>query len=236
MLTEKLPNKIYLMRHLLSQGNVDRNIYNQIPDHKISIYDEHNYEKHRLTLASSGFPAIVKDRYSSENPLLVKTSRYLRVTQTLKVLEGLVCSNNTFLINKTFRTDSLLHEIKCKENLTQTSEEYLESLSKERQEYGQFYHTWPGGESPLQVHQRCLTWWNNYRLNSFSSFAKQEDLLIISHNQTLQELLIILTSRTDYSELNFENGEVVELTLNIQKNCYDYTKSYKPLYQIIETK
>ncbi len=247
----KLPKKIYLTRHLKSLGNFDRTQYNKIPDHQIPILSAFSTQKlldkdfwiqsrddDEIALKTSGIIPVLQDRYQNKT-LDLKTSYYARAHQTASLISELICAgtNNTLKINNTTNfSDRLLHEIRCKLNLTETTEEYLDNLEKEQKEYGEYYYTWPGGESPVDHSQRVITWWNDFRLNHSLLTETPNDLLIVSHQGTIAHLLNTLVSNNPcvrnpynyFTEKDFPNGSTVELQL-IEGTCfYTHLKSYNP--------
>jgi len=134
----KLPKKIYLTRHLKSLGNFDRTQYNNIPDHRIPLLSAFSTQKlldrdfwiqskdeAEIALKTSGIIPVLQDRYQHKT-LDFKTSYYTRANQTANLLSELITRgpNNTLKVNNTTNfSDRLLHEIRCKLNLTETTEE-----------------------------------------------------------------------------------------------------------------
>ena len=221
-----LPNKIYLMRHLLSLGNVDVEKYNEIPDNKIPILNETTKQDdyQNLLIRSTGIITILEDRYK-EKTLEVKNTTYLRTVQTTNKLFSLTKIQKT---NTTNKNDTLLREIECKENLTYLSEEARLNLVNSKKEFGNFFHRWTSGESEAMHYQRCLTWWNSFRLDSINK-KDPNDLFLITHRGTMVHLLAILgphASRSNCTDIT--NGTVIELTLNKSYGTYEITKSFVP--------
>ena len=222
-----LPKKIYLMRHLLSLGNVDVEKYNEIPDNKIPILNETTEQNdyQNLLIKSTGIVTILEDRYKSDR-LEVKNTSYLRTMQTTDKLFQLT---NIQITNTSSQNDTLLREIECKENLTYLSEEDRLKLVNSKKEFGNFFHRWTSGESEAMHYERCLTWWNSFRLDSVDK-KDPADLFLITHKGTITNLLAILRTHrstgTYYSNIN--NGSVIELTLHESCNRYEITNVFVP--------
>lgn len=223
-----LPKKILLTRHLRSIGNVDKNHYNQIPDYRICLY--HSYSYNLDLLKTSGIFT-----YLEQFPnFITHSSQFVRAIETAKFFTGKYTKYDDSF------SSVLLHERRCKNDLNPMSDPvkdmdfYTQVESRIFTGKNKVFFKFPDGESGVEIYQRCLTWWNNFRLNCLTDLTYTDhNLHVVSHEGTMRYLLVMLTN-TNFNKIerelsqSIQNGESILLELE-SNNTYKITNRFTPI-------
>ncbi|CAN0087457.1 unnamed protein product [Ectocarpus sp. 4 AP-2014] len=193
------PERIIIVRHGESLGNLDESTYVHVPDWKIP-------------LTKKGFGEGQKagekiKEYIGDKPLFIYTSPYLRTKQTLA---GMV---------EAFDTNYIVG-VREEPRLTEQQFGNFQNLATivnskaERARFGRFYYRFPQGESGLDVYNRATS----FIATMFRDFANESiarddlNVIIVTHGLTLRLLVMrwFQYSIADFEEtLNPENGSFV---------------------------
>ncbi|CAM9937067.1 unnamed protein product [Scytosiphon promiscuus] len=193
------PERIIIVRHGESLGNLDESTYVHVPDWKIPLTKKGFGDGQRAGEK-------IKE-YIGDKPLFIYTSPYLRTKQTLA---GMV---------EAFDTNYIVG-VREEPRLTEQQFGNFQNLATivnskaERARFGRFYYRFPQGESGLDVYNRATS----FIATMFRDFANEsiarEDLnvIIVTHGLTLRLLVMrwFQYSIADFEEtLNPANGGFV---------------------------
>ena len=165
------PNKIFIIRHGQSVGNVDRAHYDAIPDWKIHLTEQgHSQAEEAGKLLSE---------VTAAGDLGVYVSSFHRTRQTWESMRKNIQENSI----KFVKEDPRLREQEWG---------YLggtkSTVEEERDAYGTFFYRIPGGESGADVYDRCTGFLDTlYR--DFDKADFPPNVLIVTHGYTMRVLL-----------------------------------------------
>ncbi|CAM9141485.1 unnamed protein product, partial [Phaeothamnion confervicola] len=193
------PERIIIIRHGESMGNLDESTYVHVPDWKIPL-SKQGYRDARLAGQK------VKE-YVGDKPLFIYTSPYLRTKQTLA---GMV---------EAFDTNYIVG-VREEPRLTEQQFGNFQNLAtirdskQERARFGRFYYRFPEGESGLDVYNRATSFIATmFRDFGNESIARDDmNIIIVTHGLTLRLLVMrwFQYSIHDFEEtLNPPNGGFV---------------------------
>lgn len=168
------PSRITIIRHAESLANVDRSVYETIPDWKVPLT-----EAGRKGAREAG-----QRYFDSLSPLEVAVylSPYIRTKQTWEEMDTM-----SFQVDTTVREDPRLREQEwhsCQFETRSGAE-----IEKERDAHGTFFYRFLNGESGADCWDRCTTFLDTlYR--DFEKPTFPENVLIVSHAFTMRVLLM----------------------------------------------
>ncbi|CAM9728328.1 unnamed protein product, partial [Chrysoparadoxa australica] len=183
------PQRIVIVRHGESMGNLDETAYGTIPDWLIPLTKQ-GHEDARNT------GRLVK-QHVRDGPVFFYTSPYLRTKQTLAGMVEAFTSNEIIGVREEPRLTE--QQFGNFQNL-----QTIQSSKAERARFGRFYYRFPEGESGLDVYNRATS----FIATMFRDFANpliaRDDItvIIVTHGLTLR-LLVMRWFR--YSILEFES-------------------------------
>jgi broad specificity phosphatase PhoE len=167
------PNRIILIRHGESEGNVDREQYGKTPDFSLNLTNK-GIDQARKAGAE------IKNIIRSET-LGVYISPFYRTRQTYKYLRENFEEN---IVNQSedprIREQEWGHLRPLEEN---------EGIKIERNEYSTFYYRIPDGESGADVFDRVSTFLETLH-RDFRKPDFPDNALIVSHGMTLRLFLM----------------------------------------------
>ncbi|MBC8334004.1 MAG: histidine phosphatase family protein [Anaerolineales bacterium] len=167
------PNRIILIRHGESEGNVDREQYGKIPDFSLNL-TEKGIDQARKAGAE------IKNIIGAET-VGVYISPFYRTRQTLKYLRENIEENITSASeDPRIREQEWGHLRPLEEN---------EDIKIERNEYSTFYFRIPDGESGADVFDRVSTFLETLH-RDFRKPDFPENALIVTHGMTLRLFLM----------------------------------------------
>lgn len=202
------PKKIFIIRHGQSQGNVNREIYKDIPDYALKLTELGNKQAH---LAGTEI-----NNYVNGESIQYYVSPFWRTRQTYL---GIVKEN---LNSKySYYEDPRIREQEWNQKLGSRGG-YKDNEENERDNYGHFYYRFNGGESCADVFDRV----SDFMGTMFRDFKKSsfpENAVIVTHGMTMR-LFIMRWFHSSVEEFetwgNPKNCEI--LVLERKKN-----KKYK---------
>lgn len=161
------PMRIALMRHGESEANLDKTIYERVPDHAVPL-TPHGHDQ----AAKAG--KYLRELFENE-PVRVYVSPYLRARQTLDSL-GL-----DDLIEMP-REEPRLREQDWA-NLQDTAD--IERQEQLRDSFGHFFYRFTHGESGADVYDRVSTFLETMH-RDFESPDAPRNVLLVSHGLTMR--------------------------------------------------
>lgn len=170
------PLRIGLMRHSESDGNVNDEVYQTIPDHKLKITDNGVRQSFEAGEYS-------KTLFVGPN-LFVYLSPYTRTKQTfMNWLRGM---KGGTISNVQVREDSRIRERDWGHFYDAA---HSKKMRAERKVYGKFYYRMEDGESCADVTDRLTTFLDTLH-RDFEKEDYPENVLIVTHGETLRLLLM----------------------------------------------
>ena len=170
------PRLIIIIRHAQSEGNRDKTIHQNTPDHKVSITSE-GHEQARQAGEK------LRQLLRHDDTLHFFISPYKRTRETTEdILSGL-CSNEP--VPSPFQRSHIkvYEEPRLREQdfgNFQPGTEEVERLWRERAEYGHFFYRIPNGESGADVYDR-ITSFNGSLWRRFSEDDMASVAVLVTH-------------------------------------------------------
>jgi broad specificity phosphatase PhoE len=194
------PNRIILIRHGESEGNLDKDKYLTIPDYALNLTPTGLEQAQR---AGHKIKQII-----GEESLYVYLSPYVRARQTFQQLKPAIDQNIVRIIeDPRIREMDWGHFRHPDEN---------DEISKRRDEFSTFYYRIPDGESGADVYDRVSTFLETM-FRDFNKPNYPQNTLIVTHGLTLRLFLMRWFHWTveEFETLrNPQNGEVVVMEKN----------------------
>ena len=164
---EHRPDRIILVRHGESEGNVDDTIYERVPDHRLSL-TETGFEQARQT------GAVLRTLLDGDS-VEAYVSPYRRSRQTLAALDLPVAERDV-------RVEPRLREQDWA-NFQDPADIAEQKALRDR--YGHFYYRFTHGESGADVYDRVSTFLESMFRN-FATPAAPRNVVIVTHGLTMR--------------------------------------------------
>jgi broad specificity phosphatase PhoE len=191
------PQRIVLVRHGESQGNVDDSIYETVPDHALTLTPK---GVEQASLAGRRLRA-----YLENEPITMYASPYVRVRQTIDALDLGVPIEDV-------RVEPRLREQDWA-NFQDPAD--IAAQKRLRNEYGHFYYRFTHGESGSDVYDRVSTFLESLWRSFESPSTVEQNLVIVTHGLTMRLFCMRWFHwSVEYFESleNPENGDYVVLS------------------------
>ncbi len=204
------PKSIFLIRHGESQGNVDKRIYETVPDYALQLTD--NGSKQAFS-AGQELRSIIGNQ-----SVKFYISPFWRTRQTY--LEILKSIDETQLTSKTYE-DPRLREQEWGQTLEDRSA-HKSKIEEYRDNYGHFYYRFIDGESCADVYDRVSDFMNTLH-RDFEKPDYPENVVIVSHGMSIRLFLMRWFHFTveEFESLgNPKNCSIIRLELNSQTGKY----------------
>ena len=166
------PSRIILVRHGESVGNVDKSIYNTIPDYALQLTDRGHQQA-----ADAG---VEISKLINGGDLMCYVSSYTRTKQTYQDIIKNVDAKSIKI-----RTDPRIREQEWRGNLGS----FCDDFETERDDFGHFFYRFPNGESCADVYDRI----SNFLDTLFRDFEKPDypdNVLIVTHGMAMRVFLM----------------------------------------------
>jgi len=214
------PNRIILIRHGESEGNVNKRIYAKKADYKLDLT-----EKGRKEAQNAGYQL---QQLLREESVFFYVSPLYRTRETFEQI-AVGFKHDQFK----YREEPRLRE---QEWGHLKSEDECDRIDRERDEYGTFYYRIPDGESAADVYDRVSDFFGSL-FRDFEKPGFPDNAVIITHGMTIRLFLMRWFHWTveHFEELkNPVNCEMVvlernsigkyELVSNLRRKQSDKTK------------
>ena len=238
--SNKMPKRIYLIRHGQSQGNVEEKVYEHIPDNLIPLTPHGRTQAtnagRRLwaSLKHAGLDRKVKFWISPHLRCRETTDKLLLLLPTtpLNSLDSLPSSpqNTTPLPLSRPRHQGDMGAIRPQEEPRLREQDFghfrdeaqQKKCLEDRERFGRFYYRFPHGESGADVYDRVSTFLETlYRDLESGKFTA---ICLVSHGLTLRFFLMrLLRWRVETLDTmaNFDNCEIAILEMNPRTKHYE---------------
>lgn len=220
------PEKIFLVRHGQSEGNIDRQKYSYIPDYAIKLTEEGkaqareagNYlwenRAHNCYLNQGRIECDPKQFFFYISP-------FFRTRQTVEQITH-DWPEDSF----SYREDPRIREQEWNGRLATSTPEEYDALEAERDAYGSFYYRFDRGESCADVYDRISlfldTLWRDFDKPEFP-----RNVAIIAHGMSIRIFLMrwFRLSVEDFERIrNPKNGQIISMTLDPETDKYRLDK------------
>jgi broad specificity phosphatase PhoE len=162
----------------LSQGNVDRYIYKNIPDYAVQLTDEGHEQAKEV---GEEIKTIIGDKYA---PIQFYVSPFWRTRQTYAEIR----KSFTESIKCNYYEDPRLREQEWGAQVFY-KDEFNFDAEKDRNAYGHFYYRFEGGESCADVYDRVSDF-----MGTFFRDCEKEDfpnnVIIVTHGMSMRLFLM----------------------------------------------
>ena len=171
------PERIILLRHGESEGNVDKNVYSQKPDYSINLTENGKEQAKRVGKE-------LLDTCGSFDQFAVYYSPFFRAIQTL----NMIGTARDEIYNPPFNKKWIMEDSRIREQEWHgkiPTSGYDETAELEREAYGHFYYRFAGGESAADTYDRV----SDFMETLHRDFRKEDypkNCLIITHGMTLR--------------------------------------------------
>mmetsp|Transcript_150521 Transcript_150521/g.273961 ORF Transcript_150521/g.273961 Transcript_150521/m.273961 type:complete len:442 (-) Transcript_150521:253-1578(-) len=223
----RLPEKIILLRHAESEGQVNRKIMATKADNKLDLS-----ERGREQARAAGLK--LKKLLGPDGRISAVLSPFERTQQTLCGVMETLGEDRVHQVHVDVRVRELEFA-----NLQNASAEQAKKDNEEKLVVGRFFHRPPTGESQADVYDRCSDFWESFcsgysirtRFSSshFQSISDRDRaLLIVTHGLTVRLLLMRFFSwsvDTVETVYNPDNCNMWVLTKNHEMRRYDLLQS-----------
>lgn len=212
-----LPRRVILVRHAQSRGNVDQQLYSQVPDSRIPLTDEGKEQAERLGRR-------IRSLVGPHSTSWFFTSPYIRAKQTLKgIMTGLTENAKVKPGQYRFYEDPRLREQDFG-NLQVT--EQMTQFKLNRKAFGRFFYRFPDGESGADVFDRVTSFWASVRggLVPNLSNRRADNFVLVTHGLIMRLLCmrIFRWTVTEFEQVwNPDNCEIWVLELRPGTSTYE---------------
>ena len=217
------PDKIFLIRHGESEGNVDKTVYARKPDYSVNLTQKGERQAVEAgKIIWDGRAPQIQENFLSEYPhdFYFYTSPFFRTRQTL---EGIVSTwpEKSY----SWREDPRLREQEWNGRLATATPEQYSEMERERDLYGKFYYRFDRGESCADVFDRA----SSFLDTMWRDFEKKEyprNVGIVSHGIFIRVFLMRWFRMTveEFDLLcNPNNASIIEIVLNHETKRYELT-------------
>jgi broad specificity phosphatase PhoE len=189
------PNRILLVRHGQSEGNVDKQQLETIPDFALNLTSDGVEQARKAGLEIK--------KIIAQETVQVYLSPYHRTRQTFHYIRESIDAN----VVKVFEDPRLREQDWGHLRLNEVNEEII----KERDNFSTFYYRIPDGESGADVYDRVSTFLETLH-RDFEKPDYPQNTLIVTHGMTLRLFLMRWFHWTveEFENLrNPHNGQVV---------------------------
>ncbi|HXD10863.1 MAG TPA: histidine phosphatase family protein [Anaerolineales bacterium] len=167
------PNRIILIRHGESEGNIDKEKYQTIPDYALNL-------THKGIEQAQSAGMKIKEIINAES-VYVYLSPYFRTRQTFQHLRPGIETNVTKISE-----DPRIRELDWG-HLRHPNDN--EEIMKQRDNFSTFYYRIPDGESGADVYDRVSTFLETLH-RDFNKPDYPQNTLIVTHGLTLRLFLM----------------------------------------------
>lgn len=174
------PDRIFIVRHGQSQGNVDKKVYATIPDYALQLTPLGEQQADEVG-------AKLWDIIGSKESIQFYVSPFWRTRQTyVGIRKGFSTSNPD---QYKYYEDPRIREQEWGQNM-ETREGYQDKIEEYRDGYGHFYYRFrDGGESCADVFDRVSDFMNTM----FRDFQKKDfprNVVLVTHGMTMRLFLM----------------------------------------------
>jgi len=174
---ELLPNRVILVRHGESEGNVDPSVYSTKPDHAVELTE---LGSQQALDAGRRIKEIV-----GEDRIQLVISPFQRTMQTAR--------NILTSIRPQVQQDVNDPRIREQEFGNLQGDDF-QKFRNEQKIVGRYFYRFPTGESGADVHARVKDWWDSslLQLNIRPGYKKVDAVVVVTHGLTMRFIMMQL--------------------------------------------
>lgn len=186
------PRVIYLVRHGESEGNVNEDIYETVPDYRLKLTEKGRKQariagqkiakeicQRKVIEHISGFPYPISNDECKEVQLYI--SPWIRARQTSEeIIKELKKSN--------IHIRKIYEDPRLREQEWGNYAEFRDKIRRERKMFGTFFYRMMHGESGADVYDRCTTMIGTM-FRDFEQVLFPPTIILISHGLTIKAFL-----------------------------------------------
>lgn len=189
--------RIYLIRHGQSIGNIDPTAYFRTFDHNIALTEL------GITQAKKA-GANLKEKLKNR-PISVFVSPYKRTMQTWGEMKKFIPSKKITYIEENPNLREQEHKIF--QDLADS-----ESKKKEQKKFGVFWYRFKNAESIADTYSRVMIFFNHLQFKNLSR-ELEDDVVIVAHEITIRCIIMLLQNLkiSKMLKLKIENCEIIVL-------------------------
>jgi broad specificity phosphatase PhoE len=208
------PDRIFVVRHGKSEGNIDKSIYKNIPDYAIQLTSEGKNQAEEVGKE-------IKNIIGSDS-VKFYVSPFWRTIQTfqeiIKAFPSLKRDSYTYYEDPRLREQEWCGKLR--------EDGYMHEIEAERDAYGHFYYRFDGGESCADVFDRISGFLDTLH-RDFQKGDFPYNCIIVTHGMALRVFLMRFfhLSVEEFERLkNPRNCQFVLLELNKSTEKYKLIK------------
>lgn len=167
------PKRIILVRHGESVGNVNRAIYDTVPDYAIKLTEKGHEQAKQAGVK-------IANIIGAHETACAYVSSYTRTKQTFHNIAGVIGNQIKFT-----REDPRLREQEWRGNLGS----FDDTLEDERDKFGFFFYRFPVGESCADVYDRMSSFLDTL-FRDFEHEDYPDNAIIVSHGMAMRVFLM----------------------------------------------
>jgi broad specificity phosphatase PhoE len=205
------PDKIIILRHGQSEGNVDKMVYTTTQDFKLRLSERGRQQAHEAgeTLKALLYPSSIQ----------FYVSPYWRTRDTFRIVSSHLETRTPHIVYE----DPRLREQEWSGDFRKvaTLEEY-QAIEDRRDDYGHFYFRLDGGESCADVFDRVSDFMGTMH-RDFEKRNFPRNVIIVTHGMTSRLILMRwfhMTVETFEQLANPRNCEFYVLQRNVEDDKY----------------
>lgn len=168
--------KLYLIRHGQSEGNVNEQVYNQVPDYKIELT-----EKGRLQAKAAGDTLVDIIANDSASTYCVIHSPWKRARDTAEIIKENLQGIPSF-------EDPLIYEQSIRHSFEEMHINPVEYNSPEKEAFGSYWYKTQTSESYADTYARARLFVNDLKNNYYD----YDNLIIVSHGVFINMVLAVI--------------------------------------------
>lgn len=173
------PDRIFIVRHGQSQGNVSKEIYKTVPDYALQLTDLGKQQASQCGENITNELGVNPSVQFYVSPFWRTRQTYLGIT---KAIQGRVI--NTHPVIKYYE-DPRLREQEWGQNM-ESRDGYKDKIEEYRDSYGHFYYRFrDGGESCADVFDRVSDFMNTLH-RDFKKTDFPRNVIIVTHGMTMR--------------------------------------------------
>jgi len=192
-----LPDRVILVRHGESEGNIDPSVYAHKADNAVELTDTGSAQAREAGKR-------IKQLIGNEKVQVI-VSPFQRTLQTFRNIEESIAQQVVHVMK-----DPRIRE----QEFGNLQGEDFKKSRKEQSNVGRYFYRFPTGESGADVHARVKSWWDSTlaQLNLRPGYPHVDTVVVVTHGLTMRFILMQLY---DWSPNTME-------TIWNAKNCEIY--------------
>lgn len=176
-----LPDRIFLVRHGESDGNLDATVYSGVPDHKVQLSEKG--QQQAIAAGQRIKQVLEEDCAGSAYKVFFITSPYVRSFQTYEGVRSVFDDSHVL---------GMREEVQLREQDFGNFQnpDRMACDQDERRKFGRFYYRFPNGESGADVYDRVTLFMDHVVRDMNAGRFAGANLVLLTHGLTLRIFLM----------------------------------------------